>query len=537
MTTQTAPGTPARSMSLAAKIAAAVGAAALTTLLVGGTAFVGASRLADATDQMYAQDVRGISVVDRMNYDYLQMRYLSASAQLLSANPQKAKETRDARNGVIDKLRADLKTFLATPGNSPKEQELAQQASDTLASYVTALHDVEALFAARKDAEANAMRMNTLAPLSDAEFKALDALSKEKAQHAKQAADDAARARNLVLLIIAAVAVLRVAVALVATRILTRNLVGGLDRIRAVSRALAKGDLSARARLNRGDELGAVANELDEGMNDIHRLIEDVTDTSAKVSTAVAALQGSVAGVGEDTASAASAADATAREAGTLSDSVQTVAAGSQEMGASIQEISKNAAEAARVAHEATDKAAQTNDTVQKLGTTSQEIGEVVKTITSIAEQTNLLALNATIEAARAGEAGKGFAVVANEVKDLAQETSKATEDIAQRIEAIQSVSTGAVEAIAEIGRIIGSINDYQSTIASAVEEQSATTDEMNRNVEQAASGSASIASSLGQIAAAAQHSQESTATMTGAITDLANESSELQRRVARFTL
>src|SRR3712207_4671236 len=166
-------------------------------------------------------------------------------------------------------------------------------------------------------------------------------------------------------------------------------------------------------------------------------------------------------------------------------------------MGASINEIAQNAAEAARVAGTAVQAAEETTRTVSKLGVSSQEIGEVVKTITSIAEQTNLLALNATIEAARAGEAGKGFAVVANEVKELAQETAKATEDIARRVDAIQADTAGATTAISGIAGIISQINDFQLTIASAVEEQGATTAEMNRSVSEAATGSGEIAGSI----------------------------------------
>ncbi len=154
-----------------------------------------------------------------------------------------------------------------------------------------------------------------------------------------------------------------------------------------------------------------------------------------------------------------------------------------EEMTASIREIAKNANEAARVATQAVKVAETTNSTVGKLGESSAEIGKVIKVITSIAQQTNLLALNATIEAARAGEAGKGFAVVANEVKELAKETAKATEDISQKIEAIQTDTRGAVAAIGQIGTIINQINDIQNTIASAVEEQTATTNEISRNV------------------------------------------------------
>jgi methyl-accepting chemotaxis protein len=143
-----------------------------------------------------------------------------------------------------------------------------------------------------------------------------------------------------------------------------------------------------------------------------------------------------------------------------VSKSTQTVATGIEEMDASIREIAKNASDAARVATTAVKVAEATNAKIAKLGESSLEIGNVIKVITSIAQQTNLLALNATIEAARAGEAGKGFAVVANEVKELAKETAKATEEISLKIAAIQSDTQGAVEAIDQISTVINQIND-----------------------------------------------------------------------------
>ena len=201
-----------------------------------------------------------------------------------------------------------------------------------------------------------------------------------------------------------------------------------------------------------------------------------------------------IAASAEETSAQAGIAAAAAEQ---VTRNVQTVSAGSEELGASIREIAQNANDAAQVASEAVEVAETTNRTVSKLGESSVEIGNVVKVITTIAEQTNLLALNATIEAARAGDAGKGFAVVASEVKDLAQETAKATEDISRRVNAIQADTTNAVAAIGEISRIIARINDYQVTIASAVEEQTATTSEMNRNVNEAAIGSAEIATNI----------------------------------------
>ena len=212
----------------------------------------------------------------------------------------------------------------------------------------------------------------------------------------------------------------------------------------------------------------------------------------------------------EETAAQANVVSAAAEQ---VNRHMQSVSTGVEEMSASIREIAKSAAEAARVAGEAVEVAENTNATVNKLGESSSEIGKVIKVITSIAEQTNLLALNATIEAARAGEAGKGFAVVANEVKELAKETAKATEEISQKIEAIQSDTKGAVTAIGQIGQVISRINDISNSIASAVEEQTATTNEMGRNVGEAATGSGEIARN---ITAVAQAASNTTAGVTG---------------------
>jgi methyl-accepting chemotaxis protein len=205
-------------------------------------------------------------------------------------------------------------------------------------------------------------------------------------------------------------------------------------------------------------------------------------------------------------------------------------------MSTSIREIATNSSEATNIAQTATMEATAAQETIDTLGSASREIGEVLKVITSIAEQTNLLALNATIESARAGEAGKGFAVVANEVKDLAQETSRATADISNRVTAIQSSTSAAVAAIERIARIIGDINNYQTTIASAVEEQTATTAEITRNVAQAALGSADIAENIATVASAADATTGEAAATQRATHDLTEMSMHLKQLVAQYT-
>jgi methyl-accepting chemotaxis protein len=310
-----------------------------------------------------------------------------------------------------------------------------------------------------------------------------------------------------------------------------------VDSMLEVVSSAAEGDLTREVTVSGQDAIGRMGEGLSRFFKDLRRSVAAIVENSQSLASASEELSSTSQQMSANAEETSSQANVVTTAATQVDRNLQTVATGTEEMSASIKEIAKNAHESAKIATEAVRIAEETNATVSKLGTSSVEIGQVIKVITSIAQQTNLLALNATIEAARAGEAGKGFAVVANEVKELAKQTAKATEDISRKIEAIQGDTKGAVSAIDQIGQVIRQVNDISNTIATAVEEQNATTNEMSRNVSEAARGSEEITKNIGGVAEAAQSTSHGANDSLKASQALARMSTQLRELVSQFKI
>lgn len=340
---------------------------------------------------------------------------------------------------------------------------------------------------------------------------------------------------TIIVLVVAFLVGLVVALLLAAK--VSRRITGDLSDVVTALNFLERGDLTHHTDKNSNDEIGRMVDSFTAAQSTLRSVVSNVISGARTVnnsSGSISAGNSQVLAASENTSSQA---DIVASAAAQINQSIQTVAAGAEEMEASIHEISQNATEAARVADSAVSEAQQTAQSVRELGDTSQEISVVVRTITSIAEQTNLLALNATIEAARAGEAGKGFAVVASEVKDLASESARAAEDVSDRIAQVQAQTANVVESISRITEIINQINDYQMTIASAVEEQTATTNEMSRSVAEAATGTDQIAQNITGVADSAGQANEAVTAMSQTVSTLTDVAATLRRDVEKFTV
>lgn len=412
--------------------------------------------------------------------DVILMSYTDAESQgrgYVVTGDSSFLESVNASRAALDSTLKDLKDLTQNPEQQKRIAALGQNIQKT-----NALQD--ALFALRKKslaAAAQEMAKGEASALGDEIRGIATEIDSEELNLLKQGQQTSAGATKVSTLSILWGTGFFLACQILLVYFITKN----------ISRFLTEEGEQEKARTKEATQLKHLLSEItnnSSGLNDSSRELTGISQQMAAAADETASQAGVVSTASEQ-----------------VSKNVSIVAASAEELMASIREIAKNSTEAARVAKAAVGVAEQTNQRIGKLGESSVAIGKVIKVITSIAEQTNLLALNATIEATRAGEAGKGFAVVANEVKELAKQTANATEDIGQKIGAIQVDTRDAVAAIAEITAVINQVNDISNTIAASVEEQTVTTTEIGRNVQQAARGTGEIATSIAGVATAAK--------------------------------
>ena len=343
--------------------------------------------------------------------------------------------------------------------------------------------------------------------------------------------DSAANGRRVLLVLTVVGLVLGVGVGLWLVMTVRRPVLAALQ---ALTNA-ADGDLTSRLQVHGNDDLSKLARAVNRLLENTAETVHALASAAERLKTSSAALQGTSEGLAtaaDDTSTRASAAAATASQVG---GNVESVAASAEEMGASIREIARSAEQASTVARDAVRAASAAGATVARLDESSTEIGQVMVLIRTIADQTNLLALNATIEAARAGDAGRGFAVVAAEVKELALETARATEDVGARIAATREDIDQVVGSIRRITAVVDRIEELQTTIASAVEEQSVTTQGIAASVSDAATGAQEIAGVVTLVADGARTTGAGASGTARAAAGLNDLSAELAELVARF--
>ncbi|HEU5108748.1 MAG TPA: methyl-accepting chemotaxis protein, partial [Micromonosporaceae bacterium] len=475
--------------------------AAIAVAGMAAGAVVGLHALGDAADNAAAlqrvTELTRAALEADMAHDATRGDVLGSQ---LAANPAERDRLRPELRDHVDKMRTELDVFVRDDVPA-SVRAAARTVRPTVDAYLEVA--AEAFDAAGTPAAAAALqRFDTAFTAVEEELPAVgDALEAHAADLAAEVSDQRGRAsRTLILTGVAAALLL-----LAGCWLISHWISNTLAAVGRVTRALAAGDLSVTAAVADRDELGRMAGDLDAATGSLRGTIDRMSALVGQLSRAAAELSGVSGRLHSGAADASTRATDASATTAQINTGVQTIAAGAEEMSASIGEIASSAAQAAEVARQAMAVAGATTAQVSELGTATTEVGEVIRLITSVAEQTNLLALNATIEAARAGDLGKGFAVVAGEVKELAQQTSRATEQITARISAIQSSSSAAGTAIGEIHDVINRIEGYATTIASAVEEQTATTTEMSRSVAETASSTGQMSRTVSAVAEIAE--------------------------------
>ena len=507
---------------------------AALALVVGIVGFTRVGQLSTSVQSMYDNSTVAISDLSEARTNFMDARVQSLSAGL-AATPEGVAAIKASWEKDMAAVTDAMGRYRATDMTG-RTDELAKF-DKAFADYRDRTPQLWSLAAAGNVQAFEKYRKADLSPLAKAATDALSGLADIENTYAKKAIDEANAQAASAKLLMVLLSVVAVFVSIGLALWLGRMIAGPLQRTVEILQRLARGELNQKVEVTSTDEVGQMSAALAQAIESFATTMGRIGETSQMLAASAEEFSAVATEVASSTEAVTATAATASSTAGQVSANVQTVAAGTEQMSSSISEIARSAGDAATVAQEAVRVAQETTVNVGRLGESSEQIGEIVRTIQAIAEQTNLLALNATIEAARAGEAGKGFAVVASEVKDLAQETATATTSISTLVETIQRETETAVGSMSRISAVIDRINDAQSTIAGAVEEQTAVTQDIARNVAEAAQGAHAIADNVQEVAERAGQTARGAGDTQRSAGELAQMASQLRELVGQFTV
>jgi methyl-accepting chemotaxis protein len=532
-----------KNTTIRAKLLMGFGVVLLGTLIIGCISIYGYQVMGNSTSYLYNKSISGVSEAKGLQTEIINLENELTNLMLASTISDKklAEQIKADSSAKIAASIEKIKVTIDTTGADIERAEVRATFFELVAVYNNYLLSVEQVLILEKSSPETAAKMyfsKEFQSLTPKIFSLVVEYVRLELETAKINYDNSLKVKQSVTYVTIAAIVICFILSFYIALYVRKSITSPLNNTKKYINDLAESRLNGNIDgIDYVGVTGQIASSVLVLQQNLRHAIKEISDNSMVISSSSEELAAVSAQLNSYAEESSSQAHAVANTSASVSQSTQVVASSAEEFSASIREISINAMEASNVANKAVQIASNTNSQMAKLRNSSVEIGAVLGVISGIAEQTNLLALNATIEAARAGELGKGFAVVANEVKELARSTAKATNEIGNSINTIQSDAKSAIESLEEITQIINKISDISNVIAAAVEEQAATVGEISRSIFTSAAGSSEITQNIQGVADSSGKITQGSAEIQSSSVELARVSSQLRALVSRFEL